>query len=88
MKAWLPLSAKEKRRADREAERISSRMIPILFVALNDTLGIGAQRIEKVYSRMLELTREYAADDAGDEKLRRRLAQMKIDWGGSYGGSD
>jgi len=78
VKIIRPLSSKERQRANQEAARIASRMIPLMFVALNDELGIGADRLARVYKRLCELTGEYASDDAGDEKLRRRLDQMKI----------
>lgn len=80
MKARMPLSNKERLRAEQEAIRISTRMIPLMFIALNDALGIGAGRLARVYHRLIELTHEYSADDIGDEKIKKRLEQMKIEF--------
>jgi hypothetical protein len=80
MKARLPLSNKEKRRAEEHAVEISTRMIPLMFIALNDELGIGAERLSRIYKRLLDLTAEYSSDDIGDEKVKRRLEQMKIEF--------
>lgn len=80
MKARIPMSNKERRRAEEEGKNIAARMIPLMFIALNDMFGFGADRLSRVYARLIELTKEYSADDIGDEKIQKRLEQMKIEF--------
>lgn len=53
----------------------------LMCIAMNDALGIGAKRMQRMFERYETLTEEYKeaqADDVADELLRRRVVQMGL----------
>lgn len=51
----------------------------LMLVAFNDALGIGRERIARVFERYETLLEEYEGyqrDDVADELLRRRVSQI------------
>lgn len=54
----------------------------LMCIAMNDALGIGAKRMQRIFERYEVLAEEYKeaqADDVADELLRRRMAQMGLE---------
>jgi DNA-binding PadR family transcriptional regulator len=57
-----------------EAARVA---LQVACVALNDTEGLGYQRLSRFARRLQELIREYYEDtDVGDAHLKTRLEQL------------
>lgn len=53
----------------------------LMCIAMNDALGIGAKRMQRIFERYEALTEEYKeaqADDVADELIRRRVVQMGL----------
>ena len=53
----------------------------LMCIAMNDALGIGAKRMQRMFERYETLAEEYKeaqADDVADELLRRRAMQMGL----------
>ena len=53
----------------------------LMCIAMNDALGIGAKRMQRIFERYETLAEEYKqaqADDVADELLRRRVVQMGL----------
>lgn len=51
----------------------------LMFVALNDSLGIGEKRIYRMFQRYMELINEYKGlkrDEVADEMLFKRVNQI------------
>lgn len=73
------LNKQEQQRAEaRAAELQASVVIPIMIISMNDVLGVGAERAMRVVNRFVELSKD--CDDASDERIRRRMKQMKIEF--------
>ena len=54
----------------------------LMCIAMNDALGIGAKRMQRMFERYETLAEEYKeaqADDVADELLRRRATQMGLE---------
>lgn len=85
MKARLPIPKKELERIQEYCDKLiidaASKCQWLMIIAFNDALGIGRDRILKVFSRYEELVEEYGGlkkDGAADEKLLQRIQQMKL----------
>ena len=53
----------------------------LMCIAMNEALGIGAKRMQRLFERYEVLAEEYKeaqADDVADELLRRRAVQLGL----------
>ena len=65
--------------AERQMHRSLAKVQWVMIVALNDALGLGKERILRVFDRYTELLEEYGgfeADEVADEILARRVKQI------------
>lgn len=64
---------------DKRIQDSLSKVQWLMFVAFNDTLGIGEERLLRVVERYAQLVEEYNGlkrDDVADELLARRIKQI------------
>ena len=65
--------------AERQTHRSLAKVQWVMIVAMNDALGLGEERILRVFERYPELLEEYGgfeADDVADEMLSRRVKHV------------
>lgn len=72
-------------------EHIQERIIKcqwLMVIALNDALGIGRDRLMRVFERYQEIIDEYGGlkrDDVADEKVMQRIEQIGLPINQLYG---
>ena len=83
MKAMVPYSKRELRRMNEYCDKLIQESAMkcqwLMVIALNDALGIGRDRMMKVFERYQEIVDEYGGlkkDDVADEKVVRRIKQI------------
>ncbi len=92
MKAMVPYSKRELRRmneyCDKHIQESAMKCQWLMVIALNDALGIGRDRMMKVFEHYQEIVDEYGGlkkDDVADEKVVRRIKQIGLPINQLYG---
>ena len=85
MKAMVPYSKRQLRRmneyCDKHIQESAIKCQWLMVIALNDALGIGRDRMMKVFERYQEIVDEYGGlkkDDVADEKVMQRIKQIGL----------
>lgn len=92
MKANIPYSKKELRRmneyCDKHIQESAMKCQWLMVIAINDALGIGRDRLMRVFERYQEIVDEYGGlkkDDIADEKVIQRIKQIGLPINQLYG---
>ena len=92
MKANIPYSKRELRRmneyCDKHIQESAMKCQWLMVIAINDALGIGRDRLMRVFERYQEIVDEYGGlkrDDVADEKVVRRIKQIGLPINQLYG---
>lgn len=92
MKANIPYSKKELRKMNEYCDKLIQESAIkcqwLMVIALNDALGIGRNRLMRVFERYQEIVDEYGGlkrDNVADEKVMQRIEQIGLPINQLYG---